>query len=151
MPAANTKTKSKAKSTPRCKQVPIRVRQPSMLKMYKCTHCCQDFNDRGNLKRHIQTVHEKRRAFSCEKCGKGFTTNQNLRTHIQTIHLRRTPYNCSICYQTFTQLSGLNRHLEKIHKARKSTRTEQCTTCRKLFTKAGLGIHAARMHNNSLV
>ena len=36
----------------------------------------------GNLKKHIQTVHEKVKNFKCDHCGRGFAQNVSLKKHL---------------------------------------------------------------------
>ena len=41
----------------------------------------------NSLKRHVQTVHEKRRDFACPHCAAAFGQAGNLKTHMQTVHV----------------------------------------------------------------
>ena len=49
----------------------------------KCNLCGKVFS---HLKRHIMTVHERRKDLKCEKCGKSFDQNYNLRQHQKKCH-----------------------------------------------------------------
>ena len=49
----------------------------------KCNLCGKVFS---HLKRHIMTVHERRKDLKCEKCGKSFDKNYNLRQHQRKCH-----------------------------------------------------------------
>ena len=57
--------------------------------VYKCERCEQIFSKETNLKKHINTVHKKIKAFSCQICQKSFTAKHNLEQHISTIHEKK--------------------------------------------------------------
>jgi uncharacterized Zn-finger protein len=40
----------------------------------------------GELKIHIESVHEKLRPFQCTICSKCFSQKRSLRAHLQAIH-----------------------------------------------------------------
>lgn len=41
---------------------------------------------RGNLTKHIRTVHEKRRPFACGVCGASFGLKSDLKRHDSAVH-----------------------------------------------------------------
>ena len=48
---------------------------------YKCPHCDKVFNQSGNLKIHISTIHENTRPFSCSFCDQPFKTKSHVWQH----------------------------------------------------------------------
>ena len=48
---------------------------------YKCPHCDKVFNQSGNLKIHITTIHENNRPFPCSFCDQPFKTKSHLWQH----------------------------------------------------------------------
>ena len=50
---------------------------------FKCPHCEKTFNQNGNLKIHISTVHENNRPFNCSFCEAPFKTKKHVWQHEQ--------------------------------------------------------------------
>ena len=48
---------------------------------YKCPHCDKVFNQSGNLKIHITTIHENHRPFPCSFCDQPFKTKSHVWQH----------------------------------------------------------------------
>ena len=48
-----------------------------------CSICKQTFH---NLKRHIESVHEKLKKYQCNACGKKFYQKSHLNEHIESVH-----------------------------------------------------------------
>ena len=58
------------------------------IKNFKCELCGKKwYTTKGDLKRHINTVHEKKK-FQCTLCHKEFGRKDNLMTHSRKCHLR---------------------------------------------------------------
>jgi len=53
--------------------------------VYLCTECSKEFNDPSNLKRHIQSVHEKQ-LFRCLHCDFEDRRKQKLEDHLLSVH-----------------------------------------------------------------
>lgn len=47
----------------------------------------KQFSEQGNLKVHVQSVHERVK-YSCDQCGKKITHQGNLERHIHSVHER---------------------------------------------------------------
>lgn len=75
------------------------------------------------MKRHISTVHEKRKPFSCQDCLHAFGSKQELQRHGKTCSGPRPGikpkkanfYVCQFCNAGFNQQKMLNDHLHQIH------------------------------------
>ena len=88
----------------------------------KCPHCEKVFREKGNLKKHISSVHDKLRKFQCHLCDSTFTDSTPLR-----IHLKRhkadpiKQFNCDICDKSFKIEDELKVHVKHIHTERNVT------------------------------
>ena len=80
---------------------------------HTCEVCGKTFSQKGHLRGHIQSVHENVR-YNCDKCDKSFSLKQLLTLHIKSVHENR--YNCDECGKNFSSKSSLNRHIQKVHK-----------------------------------
>eukprot|EP01083_Nonionella_stella_P268546 907923_1 len=63
---------------------PARLTHSSSSKL-SCESCDTTFTLKGNLKRHINSVHEKLRPFSCESCNTAFSQKQKLKQHVSFV------------------------------------------------------------------
>ena len=49
------------------------------------------FGTKGNLERHLDTVHLEQREHACPYCpGVAYQTSSSLKTHIETVHEKRS-------------------------------------------------------------
>ena len=62
-----------------------------------CKECNKSFRKKSILKKHIQSVHEKKKFYKCDICPKIYSTNRNLNNHKIKDHDRNTPLKCSRC------------------------------------------------------
>ena len=79
-----------------------------------CSQCNKAFFIPGQLKRHIQTVHDLETPYKCNECNKDFSQSGNLKTHIQRRHNGDRLYECKLCYKSFDVAKRLERHICKI-------------------------------------
>jgi uncharacterized Zn-finger protein len=84
--------------------------------MFICTlYCCMQpgcvkaYSTKFNLKRHIETYHQKKKRHQCTICNNWFASKQNLIEHVFT-HTGDKPFICSICKKAFRQNSQLTLH-----------------------------------------
>ena len=64
--------------------------------------CNYKATSNGNLKRHIESVHEKVK-YSCDQCDYKATTQGLLKRHIVSVHMN-VDYPCNQCEYKATQL-----------------------------------------------
>ena len=56
-------------------------------KSHKCTVCGKTSNDRGNLRKHVESIHFKNSfVYNCAVCGKSFNAKNNLYVHMSNEH-----------------------------------------------------------------
>ena len=54
-----------------------------MVKLHQCSHCDYKASQKGNLQKHIESIHESLK-FSCILCSAQFSMKTSLETHIDT-------------------------------------------------------------------
>ena len=104
------------------------------IKNWKCEKCPKKFGEPGQLKKHLQVVHEGQQNFQCQECDYGCGTLTNLKYHVALIHegvepgLKKEPPNldCDACGKKFTHPSNLRTHIKTIHEGEKN---HQCNIC----------------------
>ena len=94
--------------------------------------CFKSFGMSGDLKHHIQSVHENIREH-CPICQKEFRA-KSLKTHIKTAHEKIKEHNCSICLKSFGLAQSLKRHIVIVHEKMKN---HFCQVCQKGFGSKG--------------
>ena len=82
--------------------------QQSQIK-YSCNQCDHQASTQGNLKIHIQSVHEKIRYY-CNQCDYQATPNGDLKTHIQSVH-EKIKYSCNQCDHQATGKGNLKKNI----------------------------------------
>ena len=55
-------------------------------KKLKCRICDKKLSKPGNLKRHVETVHEGSKEHRCQICDKKFGQLGNLKAHVKQVH-----------------------------------------------------------------
>ena len=92
----------------------------------KCDKCSSVFKTKGNLKRHIESVHEGKKPFKCNICDSSFSRNTHLNAHIASVHEGKKPFKCNICDASFTQRKNLNGHIASVHEGKRSFKCNIC-------------------------
>ena len=54
--------------------------------IYKCDTCDDQFNDKGNLSKHIKSQHQNNAKYLCRLCDYQPTLKDNLSKHNKTVH-----------------------------------------------------------------
>ena len=68
-----------------------------------------------NLNKHIESVHDGKKAFKCNICDASFSQKGNLNVHIDSVHEEMKPFKCKICDASFSRKATLKRHIESVH------------------------------------
>ena len=56
-------------------------KKPVAKKIFQCDLCNYVSARKGNLKKHVQSVHEKLKPYNCRQCGKAFSMKQHCKEH----------------------------------------------------------------------
>ena len=88
---------------------------PGLSKAQGLTNVCK-----GNLNQHIATNHEERKkTIKCNICDGIFTDKRCLRKHILSVHERKKSFKfqCHVCDGNFNTKQSLNRHMNMQHRS----------------------------------
>lgn len=83
---------------------------------FQCKECGRAFRERGNMNKHVLSVHRKQKSHQCTQCTKSFAFRDGLLRHISTVHENERRHKCQLCHRQFKQLSHLVKHRRSIHK-----------------------------------
>ena len=85
-----------------------------MVTLYCCMipGCDKAYSTKFNLKRHVETIHLRKKRHQCTICYRWFASKQNLSEHTN-LHTGAKPFSCSICGKLFRQVSQLSLHKRK--------------------------------------
>jgi uncharacterized C2H2 Zn-finger protein len=115
-----------------------------------CAECGASFKKTGNLTRHIQTVHLKKKPFACDQCPASFGYKTHLNRHVQTVHNKSNDFKCSDCNREFRTQQQLDRHVQQAHSGASSageTGPIKCETCGHGFSqRSNLNRHIQSIH-----
>ena len=89
------------------------ILQQSMKKRKKCDICNENFSQRGNLNRHVATVHEEKKQFKCDICNDDFKSKHVMKEHIEKNQKGKEneKFKCDICNAKLGQNGNLKTHV----------------------------------------
>lgn len=80
---------------------------------FYCDHCDFKTFSKMNMKRHLNTIHLKIKAFGCQLCpDKKYTSKITLEQHMISKHGQETDFVCQCCRRKFPTMSFLRSHLK---------------------------------------
>ena len=95
-------------------------------KKFSCVFCEKSFDTKGNLKKHMISVHESSsKHHDCEFCDKSFHLQGDLKQHIRIFHLEHVNeetniHICDICDNfAYSSFEGLEKHIAAKHRKSK--------------------------------
>ena len=130
---------------------------------FDCPQCPKSFTLKGNLKKHIQSVHTGEKTFECQICGKSFSQKVSLKRHMVSLHPsnleltsqekfvetksedgQKSSFTCTECGKEFTAMRSVKEHIKTVHEGVKNFK---CQECGKEFAKSGnLKAHIKQVH-----
>ena len=109
-------------------------------KPFNCELCDYRSHQKGDLKKHVATVHEGNKQTKRLICNE----KRDTKNHNAAIHEVRKPFKCDICDYTCSRKRNLNRHVETVHEGNKPFK---CNICEYGYsTKSILNKHIASVH-----
>ncbi|XP_055710217.1 gastrula zinc finger protein XlCGF26.1-like [Phlebotomus papatasi] len=111
-------------------------------KLLSCELCPLKFSRRGNLKQHINTVHQGIKNHHCTICSKSFGTTRSLKNHLM-LHTGERPFACTKCPKGFIRMEQLTVHM-KIHTGQDMFFCEFCPF--KTFHQIQIKRHTKAVH-----
>ncbi|KAI0564847.1 hypothetical protein FGB62_23g111 [Gracilaria domingensis] len=118
-------------------------------KKHICSTCSARFKMRGDLLRHIRTVHEGKKRYQCPRCPKAFGHSGHLNRHIQSVHLQQRRFKCNICGFQFFQASHLQSHMGHVHNPNKPFKCSDCGV--RVNSKVALRTHRTKTKCGTLI
>ena len=110
-------------------------------KLFNCSECDHSFAKKTELKRHINSVHDRKKPFNCSICNVMFSSAANLKKHV-CVH--QEPYNCPFCDRSFVEKAELTGHVNLAHDGKKRFKCQICDHC---FTNIlDLNQHVSQTH-----
>lgn len=91
------------------------VNQKQRGREHRCKVCAMSFPRSYNLRRHITSVHEKKKNYQCRYCTRTFSQTGHLNEHIRTVHQTDSALKCPLCSKCFGAQSKLSRHVNQVH------------------------------------
>ena len=96
----------------------------------KSDHCSKNFDQKSDKypicqkdigQKHIDAIHEERKALKCSICDGIFDSKKCLKNHIFHDHYGNwRPYKCSICEKAFCFKNSLKQHCTDVHEEKKA-------------------------------
>ena len=94
--------------------------------MKNCQKFQKEFTTNGNLKIHIQNVHEKLKLYQCIICDSKFGQKFGLKNHIKNAHEEIKAHTCNLCNKSFGDSRNLKKHIKNVHEGERKFKCETC-------------------------
>ena len=116
---------------------------PTKEKNFKCPMCTHMATEKGNLKQHIRSKHERIKEM-CSICDKHFSSPQILRRHKQAVH-EGICFNCDVldCDYVSSDKATIRKHKETKHEGK----VYKCSQCDHILnSENSLKLHQKSKH-----
>jgi uncharacterized Zn-finger protein len=118
--------------------------KPAVLTRFHCQICYKKLSEKTKMRRHIETVHEKKTRYNCDQCTMKFYQVKDMRTHKMMVHTfvnddttnANRPFKCDQegCNMYFKDKGILQRHRKVLHNLDPSTLNLQISLHRSSIT-----------------
>ena len=113
-------------------------------KKFMCETCDYECSAKGNLKRHVKSIHLKLKEFECDQCDYKCSANHDLKMHVKCIHLKLKDVECIECDFKCSTNGELKKHIKQVHDKTKDFLCSQCDY--KCSTNGNLKSHVKQVH-----
>ena len=121
---------------------------------YPCPYCEKKLSTKSGVQQHIKSIHNNTAMFSCDKCSHQTRQPGNLRRHIEIMH-EGIKFQCDKCLYQVNRKDRLKEHIENTHSGlgsllAKLAKVYSCKYCdKKLSTKMGILRHTQATHEET--
>ena len=107
------------------------------LTVYNCDLCQKFFKQKGNLRTHIDKVHEVHKNFVCHVtgCGKSYNDSGGLKVHLLQIHGIGKTFKCQICKENYVKIFEKAEDMKKHYTKKHNVKIFNCDRCSKFYSK----------------
>ena len=81
------------------------------------------------VKRHIISIHEKKKPYKCPRCDKCFAQQGHINGHVRAVHEGIKDHQCPLCEYRCTTKQQINSHLLAVHEGVKQFKCSWCEAC----------------------
>ena len=105
----------------------LKILYDSIEDKFVCQICSYKTTQKGNVKLHINIIHNKVKTFNCQEkdCTEIFAYNASMKSHMISIH-NGNKYACDNCEYESSISANLKRHQAGVHANEKQFRCEEC-------------------------
>ena len=75
----------------------LQSHKSSVYEKEKCSICDKSYSNTSSLKKHIASVHEKKKSHMCSICDYSSLRKDGLKSHIASVHGNNKLHKCPIC------------------------------------------------------
>ena len=154
----HTKYKNHTKSSKhiRCKECPYETDRRGNMKKHvksvhgklpiRCKECDYETTKKSNMTKHELGVHQKLKHYKCSSCSYSTSLKGNLTMHVKRVHEKIKPYLCELCSLSMSSRQHLKEHIRAVHERLNPYMCELCSF--KASTRSILKTHTKLVHNN---
>ena len=93
--------------------------------MFECGICTRKFTRKGNVLRHMNSVHREKK-FQCNSCNKTFSRKDDMTRHVNTLH-PKDDFECNLCNIKFQDKQAVQSHKKLEHSLK-------CSKCQNTYS-----------------
>ena len=114
-----------------------------------CAQCDKSFCSNSDFDYHMM-AHRSDKTYTCSRCDKAFVLDGQLKKHIQTVHdldwdaCTKTKMGCNQCYESFSSQSCFDYHM----KAHSGENSLTCSRCYQPIIRGQMRLHIKKIFMN---